>query len=103
MGISILIFLIIQGLLIGLNVEPSIWKFPCVPLVLDMFTIILALHPLSSYSSSQPASVYRWHVRSSEVVFQPFTDAKEKLDYVPIDIHLCAKPFCSISPLLVPT
>ena len=44
-----------------------------------------------------------WHVHSRAVVFQPFTEVKETLEYLPIELRLYGKPFWIITPLIIYT
>ena len=45
MGLPILIHLLPQGILVGLNFQPPFWKFTRLPLVLVMVANMLALNP----------------------------------------------------------
>ena len=61
------------------------------------------MHCSSYFSySSRPASVSQWRAYSKSVVFQPCTNIKQTLKYVPIDLRFYVRPFCSIATLLVP-
>ena len=59
-------------------------------------------YSLTSSSFSRLAFVSIWHVYSRATVLQTFIEAKETLEYVPIELRLYAKPFYGITALLVP-
>ena len=59
MVLPILIHYLTQGLLVGINVQPTFGKFPCVPSLQDMGVSIFALCPIPTRSPLDLFSRYQ--------------------------------------------
>ena len=59
MGIPILNHSLPQGVLVGLKIQPPFWTLLCVPSLLDMVLIILALRTLVNLSLLYISSIYQ--------------------------------------------